>query len=623
MKRDKQETQAQFNRRAILMAGLGGAVFAGLGARLYSLQVHHQDRYRLMAEDNQFNFRLQPPTRGRILDRFGEPIAENRESYRIVLVPEQAGDARATLDRLARLMPLSEERRERILREMERGPRFQPIEVAEDLDWETFARVNLYLPDLPGITPDVGEVRTYPYPQAFAHVVGYVQAPSEEAAGDDPLLHHPGFRIGRSGVEAAIDERLRGSAGQLKVEVNAYGRVIRELPEQSNPAVRGQDATLAIDAAAQRYGTERLAGESAAAVTLDIASGEIMSLVSTPSFDPNLFVTGISSEDFRGLNENEYRPLFNKATTGLYAPASTIKGMMGLAALEAGVIDPRERVYCRGYTTLGNRRFHCWRREGHGSVDLHDGIKTSCDIYFYHVAEQLGIDRIHDMARRFGLGQLYDIGMHIPSRADGLVPNAQWKRARRGQPWTTGDTYNVGIGQGDLLASPLQLAVMTARMASGLAVTPTLFRRETPPQFEDMGIDAAHRERIHRAMRAVVHEPGGTSYWTLQGLGVEGVEMAGKTGTAQVYSITAAERAEGLREQADLPWRLRNHGLFIGYAPATDPKYAVALVVEHGGGGSSAAARPARDMLRDLIERDPAGRLQRVATADATLSVES
>lgn len=616
MKRDKQETQAQFNRRAILMAGLGGGVFAGLGARLYSLQVHHQDRYRVMAEDNQFNFRLQPPARGRILDRFGEPVADNRESYRIVMIPEQAGDARAALDRLARFMPLSEERRERILREMERSPRFQPVEVAEDLDWETFARVNLYLPDLPGITPDVGEVRTYPFPQAFAHVAGYVQSASEDAAGDDPLLLHPGFRIGRSGVEAASDERLRGSAGQLKVEVNAYGRVIRELPEQSNPAVRGQDVSLSIDAAAQRFGTERMAGESAAAVTMDVSSGEILSLVSTPSFDPNLFVTGISSEDFRSLNENEYRPLFNKATTGLYAPASTIKGMMALAALEAGVIDPDERVYCRGHTTLGNRRFHCWRREGHGSVDLHDGIKTSCDIYFYEVAERLGIDRIHEMATRFGLGQLYDIGMHIPSRADGLVPNAQWKRARRGQPWTTGDTYNVGIGQGDLLASPLQLAVMTSRLASGRAVMPTLFRRDEPARFADLGIDPEHRERIHRAMRAVVHEPGGTSYWTLQGLGVEGVEMAGKTGTAQVYSITAAERAEGLRAQEDLPWRLRNHGLFIGYAPAIDPQYAVALVVEHGGGGSSAAARPARDILRDLIERDPAGRLQRVASAE-------
>lgn len=617
MKRDKQETQAQFNRRAVLMAGLGGAVFTGLGVRLYSLQVHQQERYRLMAEDNQFNFRLQLPSRGRILDRFGEPIAENRESYRIVIVPEQAGDPDAALERLSRLMNLSEERREQILREIARLPRFQPVEVAEDLDWETFSRVNLHLPDLPGVMPDVGEVRTYPYPQAFAHVAGYVQAASEEMAGRDRLLLHPGFRIGRSGVESALDERLRGSAGQLKVEVNAYGRVIRELPEQSNPAVRGQDVELAIDAEAQRFGTERMAGQSAAAVTLDITSGELLSLVSTPSFDPNLFVTGISSEDFRALNENEYRPLFNKATTGLYAPASTIKGMMGLGALQAG-IDPNERVHCSGSTMLGNRRFHCWRREGHGSVDLHDAIKTSCDIYFYEIARRLGIDRIHDIATRMGLGQLYDIGMHIPSRADGLVPTPQWKRARRGQPWTTGDTFNVGIGQGDMLASPLQLAVMTARLASGKAVTPTLMRRPEPVQFDDLGVPDEHRARIHAAMRAVVHEPGGTSYWTLQGLGVEGVEMAGKTGTAQVYSITPAERAAGVRDQEDLPWRLRNHGLFIGYAPAAEPKYAVAVVVEHGGGGSSAAARPARDILRDLVERDPAGRLQRVAALDAT-----
>lgn len=617
MKRDKQENQAQFNRRAILMAGAGGVVFAGLGARLYTLQVHQQERYRLMAEDNQFNFRLETPTRGRILDRFGEAVAENRDSYRIVLIPEQAGDAEAALNRLARLMELSPERRERILREIQRSPRFQPVEIAEDLDWETFARVNLHLPDLPGISPDVGEVRTYPHPQAFAHVAGYVQAASEAAAGNDPLLLHPGFRIGRAGVEAAQDQTLRGSAGQLKVEVNAYGRVIRELPAQSNPSVRGQDVMLSVDAEAQRFGMQRLAGESAAAVTMDVQSGEILSLVSAPSFDPNLFVTGIGTDDFRALNENEYRPLFNKATTGLYAPASTVKGMMGMAALESGVMEPDERVRCVGHTTLGNRRFHCWRREGHGSVDLHEGIKTSCDIYFYEVARRLGIDRINEICHRMGLGEIYDIGMHIPDRADGLVPNPQWMRARRNRGWSTGDTYNVGIGQGDLLASPLQLAVMTSRLATGRAVTPTLLRRTDPAPFADMGFDPEHRERIHRAMRAVVHEPGGTSYWSLQGLGVEGVEMAGKTGTAQVYSITTAERASGLRSQDELPWRLRNHGLFIGYAPAIDPKYAVAAVVEHGGGGS-AAALPARDLLRDLIERDPANRLQTVTAMAGT-----
>jgi penicillin-binding protein 2 len=484
------------------------------------------------------------------------------------------------------------------------------VTIAEDLDWETFSRINLYLPELSGITPDVGEVRTYPYPQPLAHVTGYVQTASPEIAGDDPLLLHPGFRVGRAGVEASLDERLRGAAGQTKVEVNAFGRVIREVPEQSIPPSPGEDVRLTIDVRAQRTAMEVLDGQAAAAVSMDVETGEILALASTPSFDPNAFVLGIGQEAFSALNTNPYRPLFNKATTGLYAPASTIKGMVGLAALEEGVFTPGELVQCTGSTRLGDRTFHCWRREGHGRVNMHDAVKKSCDIYFYEAARRLGPERWEAMARRLGFGQLFDIGLEVPARADGLVPTPAWKRVRRGLPWTTGDMYNVGIGQGDFLASPIQLAVMTARLATGRLVEPTLIPRAPGHSFESAGFSALHLQRVREALRAVVHEPGGTSYWTLdggRGLGVEGVEMAGKTGTAQVYSISAEERASGLRAQADLPWRLRNHGLFIGYAPADRPKYAVAVVVEHGGGGSTAAARPARDILRDLIVRNPSG----------------
>jgi len=617
MRRDKQEAQAQFTRRAAILSVLGAGAFSAVGARLYSLQILNAQEYKTLSDENQFNFQLDLPSRGRILDRNGEPLAENRDSYRVFLIPEQAGDPRAALNALARHMPLSPERVERILRDVARSPRFRPVAVAEDVDWETFARINLHLPELAGITPDVGELRTYPYPQAFAHVTGYVQSAPEEIAGDDALLRHPGFRVGRAGVESAVDPQLRGEAGSLKVEVNAYGRVIRQVPEQSVPARPGEDIVLAIDAEVQRYATERLAGESAAAVVLDVHTGEIIALASTPSFDPNLFVLGIPQDDFNALNRNEYKPLFNKATVGLYPPASTIKGMMGLAALEAGVMPPDETVFCNGATRLGNRTFHCWKREGHGHVDLHEGIKTSCDLYFYEVAERLGIDRMREMAVRFGIGELFEIGMAIPESASGLFPSPQWKRARRNAPWTTGDTYNTGIGQGYTLTSPLHLAVMTARLASGKAVRPTLFRRgEGAAAPETMGIDPEHLERVHRAMVGVVHEQGGTSYWSLGvngGLGVGDLRMAGKTGTAQVYSITPEERAQGIREQDDLPWRLRDHGLFIGYAPAESPQYAIAVVVEHGGGGTRAAARPARDILRAAVQRDPAGRIGPIA----------
>lgn len=621
MRQDKQESQARFTRRALLLGGVGAAAFSVLGARLYSLQILDQETYRLQSDDNQFNFRLQPPVRGRLLDRSGEAIAENRESYRLLIVREQAGDPRAALERLAEHMPLSEARIEQLLRQIRRSPRFKPVTIAEDMDWETFARINLHLPELPGITPDVGEVRTYPYPQALAHVTGYVQSPPPDPANDDPLLLHPGFRIGRTGVEITQEQRLRGAAGQLKVEVNSLGRVLRELPEQSIAQQPGEDVQLTIDIRAQRKALEVLDGQSAAAVTIDVETGELLSVVSSPSYDPNAFVLGIGSEAFNALNTNPYRPLFNKATMGLYAPASTIKGVAALAALQEDEFSPGELVMCRGSTRLGNRTFHCWRPEGHGRVDMREAVKTSCDIYFYEAAARLGPERFSEAARRFGFGTLFEVGLDISRRADGLVPTPQWKRARRGLPWTTGDMYNTGIGQGDFLASPLQLAVMTARLATGRVVEPTLFPRAPGHEFESIGYSALHLQRVREALRAVVHEPGGTSYWPLgagRGLGLDGIEMAGKTGTAQVYSISAEERAAGVREQEDLPWRLRNHGLFIGYAPADRPKYAVAVVVEHGGGGSTAAAIPARDILRDLIERDPASQSSnRLASADA------
>lgn len=608
MRRDKQEAQAQFNRRTFMAGAAGVGAFAAIGAQLYNLQILQEDEYRVLSDNNQFSFRIQLPTRGRILDRFGETIAENRDSYRIYLIREQAGDPVLALDRLSRFMPLGEVRRERILRDLARTPRFQPVTVAEGVDWETFSRVNLHLPELPGVMPDVGEVRTYPMPAAFAHVAGYVQSAPPEIAGDDPLLRHPAFRVGRTGVEIARDVELRGAAGSLKVEVNAFGRVIRELPDQSRPAEPGRDIALTIDAEVQRFATERLGTESASAVGLDVQTGEIVVLASTPSFDPNLFVLGIPSREFRDLNENPYRPLFNKAVNGLYAPASTVKGMISLAALRHNVMRPGERVSCRGSVQLGNRRFHCWRREGHGAVNMHDAIKVSCDVYFYEAASRLGIERIRETALELGFGELFDIGIPMLSQAGGLFPSPQWKRARTGQGWSMGDTYNVGIGQGAVLASPLQLAVMTARMATGRAVEPTVYPRTGPVDFPRLNFDEAHIQAVHNAHVGVVHEPGGTSYWSLGGLGVEGVRMAGKTGTSQVYSISAEERARGVRSQDDLPWRLRNHGLFICYAPAEAPRYAVAVVVEHGGGGARAAAQPARDILRELILRDPSGR---------------
>lgn len=609
MRADRQEQDLKFTRRTLLMAGGGALAFTGLSARLYSLQVLEGERYRLLSEDNQFNFRLVPPSRGRILDRFGALLAENRDSFRVLIVPEEAGDVAAALDRLSKFMPLSDYERERVLRAARTGQRFNAITVAEDLDWQTFSAINLNAPELAGMAPDVGEVRAYPYAAAFAHVVGYVQSPNDDdLAGEtrevERLLRHPGFRVGKTGVEIARERDLRGAAGALKIEVNAVGRVIRELPEQSVAPQQGQDVVMTLDADIQQYAYERLGQDSAAAVVIDVNSGELIALVSAPSFDPNLFVGGISSRDFAGLRENDHRPLFQKSIQGTYPPGSTFKAVSAAAAIEHNVFRPNETVHCTGSVRLGNREFHCWRRQGHGTVNLRTALKTSCDIFFYETAQRLGIERLHAMGQRFGIGQQFDIG--IAGVARGIMPDPAWKRAQRNEGWSTGDTYNTGIGQGAMLTSPLQVAVMTARVASGRAVEPTLYRNAMAPPAPHMGLRDDALVRVRDALRAAAQEPGGTSY-SLGGLGIDGIEMAGKTGTAQVYSITTAERDSGVRSQLDLPWRLRDHGLFMCYAPADVPKYAVVVVVEHGG-GSSAATRPARDILRRVVARDPSSR---------------
>jgi len=609
MRADRQEQELKFTRRALLLGGVGAAAFVGVSARLYSLQVLETERYRLLSEDNQFNYQLVPPSRGRILDRFGTPVADNRDSYRVLLVPERADGIDAALDRLGEYMPISEARRRRIHQRYNPRRSYEEIIIANDLDWETFAAINLNAPTLQGIRPDVGELRSYPYGEAFAHVVGYVQTPNQQDIdNDDPraerLLRHPGFRIGKTGVEIARERELRGSAGALKTEVNARGRIIRELPDQSTPPSQGQDIVLSLDADIQRYASERLGSESASCVVMDVNTGELIALVSTPAFDPNLFVGGISSADYSRYRDNDHQPLFHKCIQGTYPPGSTFKAVVAAAALEHGLVRPDETVNCTGSVPLGNREFHCWRRRGHGVVNLHEAIKTSCDIFFYEIAERLGISRIEEMARRFGVGEQFDIG--ISGVARGIMPGPQWLMARRNQPWTTGHTYNTGIGQGDVLMSPLQIAVMTSRIASGRAVEPRLYRNAMLPPAPHIEIGDPPLQRVRDGLRGVVHEPRGTSY-TLGGLGIEGVEMAGKTGTAQTFSISEAEREAGVREQEDLPWHLRDHGLFMCYAPADRPKYAVVVVVEHGG-GSTAAKFPARDILRRTVARDPSSR---------------
>lgn len=598
--KDNEESARRITRRGLLLGGVQLAALTGLAFRMRYLQVDQADQFRMLAEENRVSIRLIPPTRGLITDRNGVIVAGNEQNYRVVITREDAGDIEAVLARLSQVIPLPQDEIEKVLKEARRRSAFVPITVADRLSWEDFSRVAINSPALPGVTPEVGLSRHYPLGADFAHVTGYVGPVSEADLANlpdpDPVLQIPKFQIGKTGVELKLEESLRGKAGTRRIEVNAVGRVMRELGR--NEGDQGANVQLTVDHRLQRFAIERLGSESAAAVAMNVHNGDILAIASAPSFDPNLFVRGISSLDYRMLMGNDHRPLANKTVQGTYPPGSTFKIVTGLAALEGGV-GPEETAYCPGHYTAGGRRFHCWRRGGHGRVGLIEALAQSCDVYFYEMAQKVGIDRISQMARRLGLGERHDLPMSAV--AEGLTPTQDWKRRKYGQSWMVGDTINASIGQGYVLASPLQLCVMTARTATGRNVLPRLIRAVDGVEVPVAGgapldINPLHLAYIRRGMDAVMNSRTGTARGSR--LAEETMLMAGKTGTSQVRNITAAERASGVISNADLPWNRRDHALFVSYAPVHAPQIAVSVVVEHGGGGSAVAAPIARDITK-------------------------
>lgn len=598
--RDTEESARGITRRALFMGGCMAAMVAVLGARMRYLQVEEADQFRLLAEENRINIRLIPPARGLIQDRNGRLIAGNEQNYRVVITREDAGDVEEVLARLSHVIPLTREDIDRTMKEIERSSPFVPITVADRLPWDDFSKVALNAPTLPGVTPEVGLSRSYPLVEDFAHVVGYVGPVSEKDLADlpnpDPVLQIPKFQIGKIGVERWLEDRLRGAAGNKKIEVNSVGRVMRELERVEG--VPGADIRLTIDAEVQNFVQARLGTESAAAVVMDVENGDLLAISSSPSFDPNLFVRGISQTDYSLLTENDHRPLANKSVQGAYPPGSTFKMVTALAALEAGVISVNTKVRCPGYIEYGGRRFHCWKRGGHGAVDLERSLSESCDVFYYDVAQKVGIEKISEMGRRLGLGVRHDLPMS--AIVEGNMPTKAWKLERHKAEWRIGDTINAAIGQGYVLASPLQLAVMTARIASGREVVPRLVRMvngvEVPvAPAAPLGIGAEALAAIRQGMHEVTNDKRGTAYSSR--VADDTMVLAGKTGTSQVRNISAAERAAGVVSNDDLPWNRRDHALFVGFAPYDRPRYAVSVVVEHGGGGSAVAAPIARDII--------------------------
>ncbi len=604
------ERQGVFHRRMFLFGGLAGLGMTALGARLAHLQLVETSRYEKLSASNQFNFRLVPPPRGVITDRNGTVLATNRPNFRLLVSREDDTKPYETMKTLAEFVPLDEARQTRLAKDLAVAPKRSPISVMEDMTWEQFAAINVRAPELPGVTADMGEVRVYPQGGAFAHVIGYVAKVNKDdltptGPNAEAIMLHPGFRIGRQGVEKAFDLPLRGRPGAQKVEVDARGREVRAASGGDIAAIPGKEIQLTLDADIQTRAMEVFGEESGAAVMMDCRSGDILCLFSGPSFDANRFVRGLTGPEYRALAGYERKPLFNKALTATYPPGSTFKTMVALAALEAGV-DPERTYVCNGVWFFG-RAFHCDKH--HGVQNMHSAIATSCDIFFYQTALGLGPDRIAATARKFGLGQIFDIG--IPGQKPGLVPDTAYKRRtfKKDPVWHPGETPSMGIGQGYTNLNPLQLCVMVARLANGKkALHPRLVRsiggvvQPSGAEAEDLTVDPEHLAFIRNAMAAVT--TSGTAANAAQ-LGLGPIRMAGKTGTAQAHTYR-----EGERTSRNLAWERKDHAWFVCYAPVEEPRYAMSVLVEHGGFGAAAAAPRAREIMRVALLKDPEIRAQ-------------
>lgn len=596
-------------RRGVLLFALQGLAVAGLVTRMRYLQVQQADEFRLLAEENRINVRLIAPKRGLIYDREGLLVANNVQNYRVVIIREDVDHLDSVLTKLQVLLKFSEDKKQRIKTLILNHSPFVPITIFNNLSWDDVAKLSVNAPVLRGVTADVGSSRHYPRGADYAHLLGYVGPVSDfdlkNREDNDPLLKIPRFQIGKTGVESKMEKILRGNAGTKRIEVNAKGRVIRELSR--NNGVPGKNIQLTIDTGLQNFSLARLGQESASAVVMRIDNGDLLSMASSPSFDTNLFVEGISTSAYNNLRNNEFRPLADKSVQGIYPPGSTFKMVIALAALEAGVIRQEEKINCDGHVELADRKFHCWKRRGHRQITLRQALEQSCDVFFYEIALRVGIEKITSMANRLGLGVKHELP--LSGVATGLSPTKNWKLETQGRSWVLGDTLNVGIGQGYVLTSPMQLAVMASRIASGKLIQPRLIKRvngvfkEIESQ-NNLGISTFALNLVREGMYDVSNGNKGTARKSK--IEIKEMSLAAKTGTAQVRNITKKERETGVIPNEKLPWKKRDHALFVGYAPYVKPKYAISVVVEHGGGGSKVAAPIARDiMLRAIYGRVP------------------
>ena len=580
-----------FSRRMLLLGGAQGAVGAVLIGRMGWLSVAQNQKYQLLSESNRVQLIPVPPRRGWLIDRNGKPIAINKASFRVDIVPQQLEKDRDVVPALAKLLGLNEDEFERIRRELLESRGFQPVSVADNVSYDQYAAVTVRLPELPGVQASRGYSRYYPDGPAVAHLVGYVgtaNAKEYEAENKNPLLIIPGFKIGKQGLEKSLEPYLRGTPGGQRIEVTARGRLVKELDPK--PDLSGQTVQLTIDQGLQQYAARRMGDQSGALVAIDVATGDLLAFVSMPAFDPNSFSAGIGRTEWKMLSEDDHIPLLNKVAQGLYPSGSTIKPAMALGFLKQG-IDPNHTIHCSGGLQIGNRYFR--DDKAHGTVNMHSAIELSCNTYFWAMGLKTDPQLTTEMVNYLGYGEKFDLP--IPSQRFGTMPNPKWLEEKYHREWQGYDSANTSIGQGYVLVNPMQLAVMPARLASGKLLQPRLLMGKPRKPIAPLDVAPEHLEFVRKAMTSVVND-GGTAVGSK--LLLDGIEMAGKTGTAQVFRL--GERGH------QSSWALRDHALFIAFAPADKPRYAIGCIIEHGGFGASAAAPIVRDSMTYLFDKQKA-----------------
>lgn len=597
-----------FQRRSILIGAFKGLLLSAVLGRMFYLQVIEGQKYKTMAEKNRISVRPISPGRGLIVDLKEEILARNDQNFSAFFLREKTDDVEKSLSAFVKLLHLTDGEQERIRRFLKSRKKFLPVLLKENLTWEQVAKIQFAMPHLPGIFIDVGEIRSYPYKGLLAHLLGYVGSisPEEQKKNPDPIYTIPGMKIGRSGIESAFDNQLRGTPGAKQLEVNALGRVVRELAH--DPGKIGKKVQLTIHLGLQqRIGELLQEHQSGSCVVMDAQTGAVYGCVSHPGYDPNLFVGGISDASWKQFLEDPARPLTNKVIAGQYAPGSIFKMTIALAALEHNAVNKNHQVFCKGYIDYGNHRFHCVHKHGCGTVNFHRAIQKSCDTFFYDLGGRLSIDQIAKTARMLGYGQKYDLG--LTGESPGLIPDKAWKIKKHGVPWVGGDTINASIGQGYILVTPLQIAVMTARFANGgKAVTPYFVRQVDnelvhPLKFPELDFNPEHLDIIVDGMKAVV-QPDGTGKHAF--IEDPSFQMGGKTATTQVKRISMEDREKGLVGNEHRPWHHRDHAMFTCFGPTDNPRYALAIIVDHGGFGGSVAAPLAKKIMLACKEFKPA-----------------